>query len=74
MGKFCCKNPEQDAVVRLVADRMLQEAADAAAGSVGKSEPVRALITGGPGVGKSFVIKATRLLFDIGCVPWIYAC
>ena len=64
MGQFCCKNPEQEAVVRLVADRMLQEATDAAAGCVGKSEPVRALITGGPGVGKSFVIKATRLLFD----------
>jgi hypothetical protein len=64
MGQFSCKNAEQEAVVHLVAQRVLQEDADAASGFVGKSEPVRALITGGPGVGKSFVIKATRQLFD----------
>ena len=63
-GGFTCKNSEQEAVVDLIADRVLEEHADKCDNDVGRSEPVRALITGGPGVGKSFVIKAARNLFD----------
>lgn len=59
-----CKNDEQRAVVRLIADRILAEHADCMDGAIGRSEPTRALITGGPGVGKSFVIKAARSLFQ----------
>jgi hypothetical protein len=58
-----CKNPEQEEVVRLIAGRVLQEHQDMLDGCIGRSEPVSALITGGPGVGKSFVVKAARQLF-----------
>ena len=64
IGGFTCKNSQQEAVVDLIADRVLEEHADKCDNHVGESEPVRALITGGPGVGKSFVIKAARNLFD----------
>ena len=59
IGGFTCKNSQQEAVVDLIVDRVLEEHADKCNNDVGQSEPVHALITGGPCVGKSFVIKAT---------------
>ena len=41
---------------------MLKEEDDMCSGT--QSEPLRMLIAGGPGVGKSYVIKAMRSLFD----------
>ena len=59
-----CRNSEQKEVVSMIASRVLEEHNDTVAGCVGRSKPISALITGGPGVGKSFVVKAARSLFD----------
>ena len=60
---FSCKNTNQIKVVQMIAKRVLQEHQDAVDNSVGRSKPLCALVTGGPGVGKSFVTKAARYLF-----------
>jgi hypothetical protein len=57
-----CKNKQQEAVVHMIARRVLQEIDDSYAD--GNSEPTRALVCGRPGVGKSFTIKAATKLFD----------
>ena len=44
-GGFTCKNSQQEAVVDLIADRVLEEHADKCNNDVGESEPMRALIT-----------------------------
>ena len=59
-----CKNTQQQAVVTLIAERVLEEHADIVGNCIGSSNPINGLITGGPGVGKSFVVKAARELFD----------
>jgi hypothetical protein len=58
-----CKNTKQIKVVQMIPKRVLQEHHDAVDNSVGRSKPLCALVIGGPGVGKSFVIKAARCLF-----------
>ena len=59
-----CKNVQQQEVVTLIAERVLEEHADTVGNCIGSSDPINGLITGGPGVGKSFVVKAARELFD----------
>ena len=56
-------NTKQTQVLALVKKRIMQETHEVSRGQSGASEPVRALICGGPGVGKSYVIKALRSLF-----------
>ena len=57
-------NEKQMQVVDMIARRVKEEAHDMESDGPGASDPLRALIYGGPGVGKSFVIHATRRLFD----------
>lgn len=55
-------NLDQCAFIDAVADRVLKEEKEQYTRS--KSEPMRMLVTGGPGCGKSYVIKSMRSLFD----------
>lgn len=59
------KGDGQQQVVKLIADRVWTEATDMDTHRVGRacSEPLRALICGKPGVGKSFITKAAKELF-----------
>ena len=55
-------NPGQCTFIDKIATRMLQENGDMYLGTC--SEPLRLLVNGGPGVGKSFAISVMRSLFD----------
>lgn len=57
-------NPEQYAFVKQVADRLVVELEEERSGCVGRSEPMRWLLHGRPGVGKSHTLKVIRELFD----------
>ena len=56
-------NKEQFKAVEKVAKRVMQELRHAANGQVDFGEPLRWLVHGGPGTGKSHVIKQVKELF-----------
>lgn len=62
--EFKCKNAEQKEVVDLISKRVLEEIADAQHNRIGSSEPIRVMVAGAPGVGKSFVSQSAILLFE----------
>ena len=57
-------NAEQFSALEKVAKRVMQELRQAANGDIDFGEPLRWLIHGGPGTGKSHVIKQVKLLFS----------
>lgn len=59
------KGPGQEQVVMMIHDRVWSEACDMDTYQPGSacSEPMRALICGAPGVGKSFITQAAKELF-----------
>ena len=57
-------NAKQLAFVDILARQARMEEADLAAGVPGRTPPCRMFLTGAAGTGKSFIIKAARMLFD----------
>ena len=57
--------PRQFLVLKRVVDRVMVEEEERVTGKVGVSEPLRYLMHGGPGVGKSHVIKKIRDFFSV---------
>lgn len=60
-----CRNAEQVEVVNAVAKRVNEEIADWESGHIGRSEPLRLMVLGAPGTGKSFVLTCCKTLFDV---------
>ena len=58
-------NTDQQKFLNTIAKRMKEEAQDLMEGCVGNSEPLSLFCMGGPGVGKSYISKAMRRLFDM---------
>ena len=58
-------NTDQQKFLHVIATRMKEEARDLMEGCVCNSEPSSLLCMGGPGVGKSYISKAMRRLFDM---------
>ena len=57
-------NADQQKFLIIIAKRMKEEARDLMEGCIGNSEPLSLLCMGGPGVGKSYISKSMRRLFD----------
>ena len=53
-------NAQQYQTVEEIALRVMQEEKDKALGQEGQSEPLRKMLHGGPGTGKSHVLKVIR--------------
>ena len=76
--QYECKtaNTDQQEFLKIIAKRVKEEIRDLATGNVGHSEPLQLLCMGRPGVGKSYVAKSMRRLFnrigykegDLSCV------
>ena len=64
-GESVKANTDQQKFLNIIAKRMKEEAQDLMEGCVGNSEPLSLLCMGGPGVGKSYISKAMRRLFDM---------
>ena len=63
-----CRNEKQKEVVRIVADRMIQEEHDLLDDRYGESDPLSVMVCGGPGTGKSHVTTSLKELFE--AVGW----
>ena len=59
----CHQDELQRDVLRLIAERVIAEDKEMGNGKL-ESEPMNMFLCGGPGVGKSFGIKAIKKLFD----------
>ena len=64
-GESVKANTDQQKFLNIIAKRMKEETQDLMEGRVGNSEPLSLLCMGGPGVGKSYISKAMRRLFDM---------